>query len=58
MPPHHFVFQQARKVFDELKDDVWEDLFNHYLETSLQYYGEEDENAEKERHECKEILFD
>lgn len=56
--PHHTVFQQARRVFDELKDEIWEDLFNRYLETTLQYFGEEDENAEKERHEVKEILFD
>lgn len=35
-----------------------EELFNQFLETSLKYYGEEDDNAEKERHEVKEILFD
>ncbi|KAE8444735.1 hypothetical protein EG329_014295 [Mollisiaceae sp. DMI_Dod_QoI] len=57
-PPHRIAFQRARAMFDELKDDVWEGLFNRYLEASLVYYGEMDENAEKERYECKEILFD
>ena len=41
-----------------LRDDIWEVLFNGFVETSQAFHGEEDENAEKERYECKEILFD
>jgi len=56
-PVHRSAFKNAREVFEGLKDN-WEEPFNRFLETSLKYYGEEEENAEKERHEVKEMLFD
>ncbi|CZR63196.1 uncharacterized protein PAC_13093 [Phialocephala subalpina] len=58
IPPHRIKFQRARELFDELRDDVWEALFNRYVETSLIYFGEEDKDIDKERHQVKEMFFD